>query len=200
MWRTGPLKRIATWALVLFAAGLVATGCSSASGKESRAASHKAATVASTSTTATSSVPTMLPTPAPTTTSTTLSSAGLPISVQSDSQMQAEGNNGPTSSILMPTSCELVGTTVTASGTYQGGFAGNGYSRYGDVVELYVFTAPMPQYPPPGIVMGFSSVSTSPAIGGYGSWKVTASIDPSIGQPASCVVAAQPTHDEILAP
>src|SRR5580700_10466139 len=33
----------------------------------------------------------------------------LPISVESDSQMKAEGNDGPSSSILLPTSCWLTG-------------------------------------------------------------------------------------------
>jgi hypothetical protein len=47
--------------------------------------------------------------------------AALPISVESDAQMQAEGNSGPSSSILVPESCELNGTTVTAEGGYQGG-------------------------------------------------------------------------------
>jgi len=134
------------------------------------------------------------------TTTTTSPNQQLTISVQSDSQMRAEGNNGPSSSILMPTSCERNGTTVTAQGTYQDGFAPYVYGRYGDTVELYVFTAPVADYPPPGIVLGLSSVANSPAIGGSGNWEVTATVDTSLGVPASCVVAAQPTHDEVLAP
>ena len=123
----------------------------------------------------------------------------LTISVQSDSQMEAAGNNGPSSSILVPTSCESSGTTITANGTYQGGFAGNGYNRYGDIVELYVFGAPSSGYPQ-GPQLAASSAKDSPPIGGYGSWRVSASIDPGSIPPARCVVAAQPTHDVQLAP
>jgi hypothetical protein len=35
---------------------------------------------------------------------------------------------------------------------------------------------------------------------GGGGWQVSATFDPSVGEPAVCVVAAQPTHDEQLAP
>jgi hypothetical protein len=123
----------------------------------------------------------------------------LTISVQSDSQMQAAGNTGPPSSILVPTSCELSGTIVTAKGAYQGGFAPNLYNRYGDVVELYVFGAPSSGYPD-GAQLAASSAKDSPPIGGYRSWQVSADLDLDVGAPEKCVVAAQPTHDLQLAP
>jgi hypothetical protein len=124
----------------------------------------------------------------------------LAISVESHSQMRAEGNDGPSSSILLPTSCQLTGTTVTADGTYAGGGpVPNVYNRYGDIIVLYVLTAPSPGYPE-GIQVGVSNASESPAVGGSGPWQVSLSIYPDIGVPARCLVAAQPTHDGQFAP
>jgi hypothetical protein len=114
--------------------------------------------------------------------------------------MHAEGNNGPSSSILLPTSCQLAGTAVTAEGGYTNGeFVSNVYNRYGDIIVLYVLAAPSPGYPQ-GIQIGVSGVSESPAVGVSAPWHVSLSITSSLGQPARCVVAAQPTHDEQLAP
>jgi len=122
----------------------------------------------------------------------------LPIAVQSDSDMQAAGNAGPTSSVLVPTSCSVSGSTVTATGTYQGGFAPNVYNRYGDVVVLYVFGAPSAGYAQ-GAQLGVSPVADAPAVGS-GTWQVSAGIDTSTGRPDRCVVAAQPTHAPQFAP
>jgi hypothetical protein len=134
--------------------------------------------------------------PSPT---TTAPDEQLTISVESSSQMQANGNSGPPSSILIPTSCDLSGTTVTAKGAYQGGFAPNLYNRYGDIVELYVFGAPSSGYPQ-GPQLAASSATDSPPIGGSGSWQVSTNVDLGVGSPEKCVVAAQPTHDLQLAP
>jgi hypothetical protein len=126
----------------------------------------------------------------------------LPISVESDSQMRAEGNNGPSSSVLLPTSCRLTGTTVTAEGTYSnanGGFVPNLYDRYGDIIVLYVRTAPSSDYPE-GMQLAVSEASESPAVGIQAPWHVSLSYSPSVGVPGQCVVAAQPTHDLQLAP
>jgi hypothetical protein len=124
----------------------------------------------------------------------------LPVSVESDSQMIVEGNNGPSSSILLPTSCQLTGTTITAEGTYtNGGFVPNVYDRYGDIIVLYVLGAPSPGYPG-GPQLGVSDVSQSPVLGSQAPWHVSVSISSAVGAPASCVVAAQPTHDEQFAP
>lgn len=114
--------------------------------------------------------------------------------------MKAEGNNGPSSAILLPTSCQLTGTTVTAAGTYtNGGFVPNVYNRYGDIIVLYVLAAPSAGYPE-GMQLGASNLSESPVLGSRAPWHVSLSISPSVGAPARCVVAAQPTHDEQLAP
>jgi len=124
----------------------------------------------------------------------------LPISVESDSQMKAAGNDGPSSSILLPTSCRLTGTTVTADGRYSnGGFVPNVYDRYGDIIVLYVRAAPSAGYAE-GVQLGASDVSESAAVGGHARWQVSLSIFPSAGVPARCVVAAQPTHDPQFAP
>jgi hypothetical protein len=114
--------------------------------------------------------------------------------------MIAEGNNGPSSSILLPTSCQLTGNTITAEGTYtNGGFVPNLYDRYGDIIVLYVFSASSPGYPQ-GMQLEASSASESPVLGGQNPWYVSVSISGSAGAPARCTVAAQPTHDEQLAP
>jgi hypothetical protein len=124
----------------------------------------------------------------------------LPISVESDSQMKAEGNDGPSSSILVPTSCRLADATITAEGAYgNGGFVPNVYDRYGDIVVLYVLSAPAPGYAE-GMQLGVSDVRQSPVLGSRAPWRVSLSISPSAGVPARCVVAAQPTHDGQFAP
>jgi hypothetical protein len=113
--------------------------------------------------------------------------------------MQAAGNEGPSSSILVPASCALTGTTVTAAGAYQGGFVPEVYARYGDVIELYVFSAPVSGYPR-GIQLGELSSEHSPPLEGNAAWEVSVPIDLSLGRPQSCLVAGQPTHDVQLAP
>ena len=124
----------------------------------------------------------------------------LPISVESDRQMKAAGNDGPSSSILLPTSCKLTGRTVTAEGTYANdGFVPNVYDRYGDVVVLYVRAGASPGYPA-GMQLGVSDVRESPVVGSGARWHVSLTVPPSAGIPARCVVAAQPTHDGQFAP
>ena len=201
MWEALPmtislhLPNIASMRSISFAAvaaigTLLVAGC----GPASRQASLPAAT-----------------TPVPTTASTgpatgtpravaAASAPHLPISVESDSLMKAEGNDGPSSSILLPTSCRLTGTTITAEGTYaNGGFVPNVYDRYGDIIVLYVRAARSPGYAE-GMQLGASDVSESPVVGRRAPWHVSLSISPSVGVPARCVVAAQPTHDGQFAP
>jgi hypothetical protein len=148
-------------------------------------------------------VPTTARTGPSTETPRTVASASarqLPISVESDSQMKAAGNDGPSSSILLPTSCRLTGTTITAEGTYtNGGFVPNVYDRYGDVIVLYARSAPSPGYAE-GMQLAASDVRESAVVGSRGAWHVSLSISPSLGVPARCVVAAQPTHDGQFAP
>ncbi len=124
----------------------------------------------------------------------------IPVAVQSDAEMQAAGNNGPSSSILAPTSCVVTGTQVTARGGYtNGGFAPNTYDRFGAVVKLYVYTAPVAGYPQGRQIVNVGEETVAP-IGGYGPWEVSGPIYVTSGVPARCVVASQPTHDIILAP
>jgi hypothetical protein len=125
-----------------------------------------------------------------------VSSATLPIYVESDAEMQSAGNDGPSSSILAPTSCVFVGRMLTAAGGYtNGGFAPNVYNRYGDVVELYAYTTTSG-----GVQVADLASERRPPIGGYGTWQVSAPINESGALPSRCVVAAQPTHSVQLAP
>jgi hypothetical protein len=179
---------------------LLAAGC----GLTSRQASLPAATASAPTTASTGSA---TGTPQAAAASKAASGGGnptpasqLPVSVESDSQMIAEGNNGPSSSILLPTSCQLTGTTITAEGTYtNGGFVPNVYDRYGDIIVLYIFAAPSPGYPE-GMQLAASDVSESPVLGSQAPWHVSLSVSMSAGAPARCVVAAQPTHDPQFAP
>jgi hypothetical protein len=119
----------------------------------------------------------------------------VPVSVQSDAAMRAAGNQGPSSSILVPSSCKVTATRVTAAGTYRDGFAAGVYARYGDVIDLYVFSRPTTGYPE-GIQLADEPFTRhSPFIGGKGPWTVTVPLDSTLGQPARCIVAAQPTMD-----
>jgi hypothetical protein len=142
------------------------------------------------------------PAPTPSSSPPTTAPPGgqLPISVESDRQMRAEGNYGPSSAILRPVSCRLTGTAITARGTYtDGGFVPDVYDRYGDIIVLYVTTAPSAGYPD-GMQLGASDVRQSPAVGSRAPWHVRLPIYQSAGVPARCVVAAQPTHDAQFAP
>jgi hypothetical protein len=146
--------------------------------------------------------PQFAPASAPSSSPPTTASPGgqLPISVESNRQMRAEGNHGPSSSILRPTSCRLTGTTITAEGTYaDGGFVPDVYDRYGDIIVLYAMTAPSAGYPD-GMQLGASDVRESPAVGSRAPWHVRLPNYQSAGMPARCVVAAQPTHDAQFAP
>lgn len=136
-----------------------------------------------------SGTPSGLPTP-----STDNAARALPITVQSDSEMKAAGNFGPTSSVLVPDSCSASGSTVTATGHYKDDLAPEGYPRAGAVVELYVY-GPAKSGSPLGVQIGLLSREESPRIGGTGTWSVTVPVDLTWWQPDRCVVASQPTHD-----
>jgi hypothetical protein len=169
---------------------LLFAGCGSASQQASLPAGTRTVPTTARTGPATGTPPAIVATAAP----------QLPVSVESDRQMKAEGNDGPSSSILLPTSCRLTGTTITATGTYaNGGLVPNVYDRYGDIIVLYARAAPSAGYPD-GMQLGASDVSESPEVGSSASWHVSLSISPSAGAPARCVVAAQPTHDGQFAP
>lgn len=122
----------------------------------------------------------------------------LPVSAQSDAAMRAAGNHGPSSSILVPLSCTVTATKATARGTYRGGFAPAVYGRYGDVIDLYVFSRAAAGNPAGIQLAGEPFTRNAPFIGGHGSWTVTVPLNKSLlsfGAPSRCLVAAQPTMD-----
>jgi len=119
----------------------------------------------------------------------------VPVSVQSDAAMRAAGDEGPTSAVLVPSSCVVTGTTVTVTGTYRFQPVPAVYQRYGDVIDLYVFTRPAGGYQQ-GIQLAEPFTRNAPFIGGRGArWAVTVPVFTSLGRPARCMVAAQPTMD-----
>jgi hypothetical protein len=128
----------------------------------------------------------------------------VPVSVESAAAMRAAGNEGPASSIMVPSSCTVTAASATATGTYLGGFVPAVYQRYGDVIDLYVFTRPIAGYP--GGIQLADEPFTRHAPFVYSAsrrWTVTVPLDRqlfSFGQPARCMVAAQPTMDIQLAP
>lgn len=182
----GPVgtKRLRVGALI-FVTLVASAGCGS---------STKRPASASTSTAVNPTSSTAQPTTATSTTDTALGGRSVSVSVQSDAEMRSAGNDGPSSSILVPSSCTVTSTSATASGTYRAGPAPEIYHRYGDVVDLYVFSSPAPGYAE-GIQLATPFTRNSPPIGGSDSWTVTVPIDISLGQPSRCLIAAQPTHD-----
>ena len=163
-----------------------------------------AGTPHSSATTSPSAVTTSAPTTTattPTTTTTTATVSGqhptrhLPITVRSDARMRAAGNAGPSSTaILAASSCAIANGVVTATGTFRGGFAPTVYARYGDVIVLYVFTAPSSDYRD-GIQLGELGGAHPAAVAGRGPWKTSVATDAQLGRAQRCVVVAQPTHD-----
>jgi hypothetical protein len=180
--------------------GLALAGLMTGCGKSKAGDTAANPTVAPTSTSTMTSLPAeaVEPTTAnsPTTAGPDVAAVALPVSVESDAAMRAAGNEGPSSSILVPSSCTVTGgTRASATGIYRGEFVPLVYPRYGDVVDLYVFSAPVSGYPD-GIQLAAGPFSpNAPLIAGKGSWTVTVSLDTSLGQPVRCMVAAQPTHD-----
>jgi hypothetical protein len=110
--------------------------------------------------------------------------------------MRAAGNAGPSSSILHPTSCTVTAKTATARG--REGFTGDVYDRYGDRIDLYVFTARQRGYPAGMQLAAKPFTNKAPAVYGARSWKVTVPLIPGLVRyyrPVRCMVAAQPTYD-----
>ena len=103
---------------------------------------------------------------------------------------------------LRPTSCTLTQTqrggagVVTAKGTFATYY--ETYSRYGDVVELYVFTG-TPKTSPTTAQVAEIPNPTEPPLG-TGSWQVSAPIVAPPSQPLFCLVAVQSTHAFVGAP
>lgn len=112
-------------------------------------------------------------------------------------------SNGQDPSVLFPSSCVVTNGVAIAKGTFnpqdtvtgngQGGLP-EGYSRYGDVVLLYVFASPRwgeTQIADIGSEHPFVMSFTASA-----SWTVTARLAKGMGAgpPTGCAVAIQSTH------
>lgn len=147
----------------------------------------------STANSASTTTTTVLSTTTTTQAATTSTSPGqmLPIAVQPTN----DGVSGA-ATVLMPSACILSGSAVTATGNTS--FVPAGYRRVGDVVELYVYTAPISGYPE-GVQLGYLSQENAPYIDS-GSWSVTVPLDTSLGSPARCAVTVQATHQVEDAP
>lgn len=100
-------------------------------------------------------------------------------------------------SILAPASCVLQDGVLTATGSFTGGFVPEDYERYGDVVELYVYTAVSQGQ---AIQLADLSAEKPYPIGGKGPWKVTVPVETQFGTPTHCLVAVQSTHAFMGAP
>jgi len=150
--------------------------------------SARARAVATTTTT----VPATTTTTMPATSNSTAGSQQLTIAVSA--QLSSDGQDP---SILLPASCTLQGGTVTAMGTFNGGFVPETYVRFGDVVELYVFTGPSPGYPQ-GNQVAALGVEHPFNMSQPGPWKVSVSVgdstQPGPDAPQQCEVAVQATH------
>lgn len=104
------------------------------------------------------------------------------------------------SSILQPTSCVWTGNVVTATGTYRGGLAGEGFLRVGSIINLYVFSAPF-DGSSTGEQLAFVGPSNAVLVQGEGPWRVSVTIQTPPGvSPVRCAVQVFPTHDPEGAP
>ena len=146
----------------------------------------------------------VVPSESATTTTTSSTTTTVPSTTTSPGQMipiavqPTNDQVSPPASVLMPSSCVLRGSTVTATGTT--GFVPEIYRREGDVVELYVYTAPQFGFSN-GIQLGYLGNEKPPLVGyGSGIWTVSVQMDTSLGTPAQCAVTVQATHQGEGAP
>ena len=131
----------------------------------------------------------------PSTTSSLVGSASSPLAkdehfpISISNQLSSDGQDA---SILTPTSCIFQNDVLTAKGTFKLPVS-ESYVRYGDVVELYAYTASMPPAPTQKFqVVELASEHTF--IMGGDSWTVSGHVDFRVGVPAQCLVAVQSTH------
>lgn len=101
---------------------------------------------------------------------------------------------GPDPSILVPSSCTLHEGTLTARGTFKGRFVPEVYVRYGDVVELYAYTAPTPANGEQRLQVVELASERPFVMAGRGPWRVTGPVEAQVGLPRNCLVAVQSTH------
>lgn len=145
------------------------------------------ATSTSTSTSATGAAAPTTSTTSPGTSSTPATgSRSLPVSVS-----QTLSSAGQAPSILLPASCTVDAGVATAKGKTTG-VPPEVYRRYGDVVELYVFSGTT------GAALQLATLpAESPGTLG-GTWTATVPIAPGfgnlLGPAAVCEVAVQSTH------
>jgi len=97
---------------------------------------------------------------------------------------------------LLPSSCTVENGVATAKGTFAGYY--QTYSRYGDVVQLYVFTG-TPKTAPTTMQLAELPNPSQPPLS-TGSWQVSAPIAAAAGQRLFCLVTVQSTHAFIGAP
>jgi hypothetical protein len=87
---------------------------------------------------------------------------------------------------------------ATATGTFNPEMYGEGYLRVGDVVELYVYSAPSVG---DAIQLGNFAAKHPVPVTETGPWVVSDPVDTSFGQrPADCRVAVQSMHALMGAP
>jgi len=163
---TGGMRQVS----VILAAAAVAAGCAACGSSSSTSVLPPSY----------SAVPSSTPSP-------TGTARKLPIAVSAalSSPQQA-------TSILAPASCTEQGGVLTATGTFTGGFVPEVYIRWGDVVELYAYTAGQQGFL--GLQVANLAAEKPYPIGGLGPWRVTVPVAITVSSPISCLVAVQSTH------
>ena len=133
--------------------------------------------------------------------SATPTSAPVSLQILVSPELSSPGQ-GVNASDLLPTSCTFTQTqrggagVVTAKGTFAAYY--EEYGRYGDVVELYVFTG-NPKTSPTTTQLAQLPNPTEPPLS-TGSWEVSSPIVARPGEQVFCLVAVQSTHAFIGAP
>jgi hypothetical protein len=100
---------------------------------------------------------------------------------------------GQDPSVLLPSSCTITQGVATASGTFNRDAYGETYVRYGDVVELYVYSSPSQSFPT-GTQLAQVGTERTVVVGPSGPWQIAVPLAVSDLQPAQCLVAIQSTH------
>ena len=133
--------------------------------------------------------------------SASVTSAPVSLQILVSPELSTPGQ-GANASDLLPTSCTFTQTqrggagVVTAKGTFAGYY--EEYSRYGDVVELYVFTGTPKTSPTTAQLAQLPNPSEPPL--STGAWEVSSPIIAPPGDEIFCLVAVQSTHAFIGAP
>lgn len=152
--------------------------------------SAKTAAVSTTTTVTSTTVPT---TTTPTSeTATTTAGRPLDLTIAVSTQLSSDGQDP---SILLTSSCSFLNGSVTATGTFNGGFVPETYVRYGDVVELYAYTSAVSADSGQAFQIANLVLEKPFTMGNNGPWTVSAPvITDDVGAPTRCFVAVQSTH------